>query len=209
MLGLFAGQDFECGQVITSYGGVYRNDHIVKREPKELYSHVHAIPNSPFVLDGRLSSMSFPRPPVFMRAQAELESTSRMKAHFLPAFDALSLCEVLATVPTCYHIARLAKRNSTDKGKPDRTPLETEYLASEIVNPHESPTERLQVGRTERGAVVFWYMCHEYGLPLLQALALHVNAHIARDGIGKQHQFLLLCIIISLYGKLRKKLPKQ
>jgi hypothetical protein len=184
MLGLFAGQDFEVGEMITSYGGVFRDSYSVAREPKELYTHIHRIRDSPYLLDGRLSSMSFARSPIFMRAQAEIPINSSMRAHFSPSFDALSLCEALSTVPQVYDIARSAKRLSTDKGEPDRTPLEKEYLASENFNAHESPMERLCIGRTERGAVVFWYMVQEYGLPLLQALALQVNSHISRDGIG-------------------------
>jgi hypothetical protein len=86
MLGLFAGQAFTTGDVVTEYGGSLRVASDVRNEPECMWTHTRVIPGSIMVRDGLAHSLCFDRSKLHDAIPPSLEeSSSDDRTEFRPS----------------------------------------------------------------------------------------------------------------------------
>ena len=76
-LGLFAGKNYEEGDIVTSYGGVFISQDAARQRPKATWTHIRRIRDSVMVRDGRLLSLLLDRGIVNMWIEYQLRDASK------------------------------------------------------------------------------------------------------------------------------------
>jgi hypothetical protein len=87
MMGLFANQKFEVGEVVTTYGGQLRSVHDARSESARLHTHTRRIPESDFVRDGKAWSERFRLSFPLKEQLQEMKRPAGKRTHLFPTND--------------------------------------------------------------------------------------------------------------------------